>query len=324
MQLLKLGAVFTAILVGTQARDLPPSERRQHVQYHDRYQERYQNRYQNRYQRHQNQGNRHGVDVRVRVSNNGRQHHGGSTVQAPPQPDVCCIPDGQYDHGSRASSGYDYDVERQSKLDIHKPSGGYKSGKGPQHHGPAYNSPQDVPRSNAPIPYHLQGRPRLHDFMVAYEVTSYARMPDPEMVKNYIKGGMLDPNIGDTCVVRLSSGFRGSQVRIPSYQENGGKLLTVRGGQEVNYYYYALRVVEMRNWLEYQYRWTPYLKINKQPQTDFEFSKLDGKRGLVALDAGNKSHFGIYHGDRRDDFFSGTKLEYFYYAKQVTFFELPL
>ena len=317
MQLLRLAAVFTAILLGAQARDLPPPERNQHIQYYDRYQERHQSRYQHRYQnrhesryqnRHQHQGNRHGVDVRVRVSNNGH----------PPQPDVCCIPDRHSGYDSRSRSGYRYDVERQSNSDIYH-------GQGPQHHGPAYLSPQDVPRSNAPIPHHLQGRPRLRDFMEAYEVTSYARMPDPEMVKNYIKGGMLDPNIGDTCVARLSSGFRGSQVKIPSWKESGHKLYTVRGGQEVGYYHYALRVVEMRNWLEYQYRWKPYLKINKQPQTDFDFSKLDGRRGLVAIDSNDgKAHFGIYHGDRRDDFFSGTKLEYFYHAKQVTFFELPV
>ena len=250
----------------------------------------------------------------------------------------------KYRHGN--------DVERDSKFDIQYPSDVYKYRQEPppnydtkgktgyrddqgyrekpylppvdgRYDSPGFYRPEDIPKTNAPIPEHLRGRPHLRDFMEAYEVTSYARMPKPEMVKDYVGGGLLDPQIGDTCVVRLCSGFMGSNIVIPTWEESGRTLYTVKGGQRVNYANYALRVREMWDYLINTHGWKPYLNIKKTPLEDFDFSLLDGRRGLIAMDWSENGHFGIYHGDRRPDRFSDTELKYFKFASQIVFFELP-
>ena len=358
MQLLRFAAIFTAVLAGAQARDSPPpANEYQHVERYDRYHGQHHDRSDDR---HQGIGVRIRVSGSSRSEHQHESYRGRSTAYTPPPPDQCCIPDGerrpefdiQYPSDVYKYRNHGYDVERESKFDIQYPSDvyryrqepppnydtkgqtGYRGDEGyrekpylPPDDGrsdnPGFYRPEDIPKTNAPVPAHLQGRPHLRDFMEAYEVTSYARMPKPEMVKDYIQGELSNPDIGDTCVVRVCSGFQGSDIVLPSWEESGKKLLTVVGGERVNHYRYALRVVELRDWLKNERGWQPFLSIEKKALDEFDFSQLDGRRGLIAIDWIENGHFGIYHGDRRPDRFSGTELKYFKFATQITFFELP-
>jgi len=130
---------------------------------------------------------------------------------------------------------------------------------------------------------------------------NYPGKQTADEVKALIGGGVNASWITNTCAIRMSHAFNVAGAPIPG---NVAGLVTVRGGGKFASFRYAIRVAEMRKYLEAKYG-KPTFKI-AGPQTGNREepapAKFAGRQGIVVfVDCGwsdASGHFDLWNKDQ--------------------------
>ena len=118
----------------------------------------------------------------------------------------------------------------------------------------------------------------LHKYSTLWmEYPDYTFYPDSENVKKDIGGNVDAAWIKNTCAIRLSRCLNYSGHPVPgAFPE----LLTVKGGDGKRY---ALRVREMRTWLEFRFG-KPTFDMKKKQGAAFDKGPITTLNGILAFD----------------------------------------
>ena len=119
---------------------------------------------------------------------------------------------------------------------------------------------------------------KLHKWAPLWaEYPDYINFPDSGEVKKAIGGGVSADWITNTCAIRLSRALNYNGFAVPA---NFPGLLTIKGADGKRY---ALRVREMRGWLEHQLG-KPEFDEKKKVGAAFDRSKLASMSGIICFD----------------------------------------
>ena len=111
------------------------------------------------------------------------------------------------------------------------------------------------------------------------EYPDYRTYPDSFVIKQNIGGAVDAAYIGNTCAIRLSRALNYSGLPVPG---SFAGLLTVKGGDGL---YYALRVAEMRKWLQSPaVLGTSEFDHRKKRGEAFDKATLAAFKGIIAFD----------------------------------------
>jgi hypothetical protein len=109
------------------------------------------------------------------------------------------------------------------------------------------------------------------------EYPDYINYPDSAEVKQSIGGNVDASWITNTCAIRLSATLNANGVPVPSGFPG---LATVKGGDGKRY---AIRVREMRKWLEHKLG-KPDFDHKKKAGAAFDKSPLGAMKGIIGFD----------------------------------------
>jgi len=155
---------------------------------------------------------------------------------------------------------------------------------------------------------------KLPDFdRLSKSYLDYWTYPTPDAARNAVGGEAKDPDITNTCTIRLSHAMNGVGVPIPRIWEK----ITNRRGQ--NGKYYIIRVGKFRSWMEQQFG-KPDIDIQRKPGDPFDKSKIKGYEGVIAFDIGFNDatgHFDLWYRDQFSHEKSAGK-DYFNLATRVS------
>jgi hypothetical protein len=140
---------------------------------------------------------------------------------------------------------------------------------------------------------------KLPDFQKLWD--NYPGKQTADEVKKLIGGVVAQDWITNTCAIRMSHAFNLAGAPIPG---NVPGLVTIRGGGKYANFRYAIRVAEMRKWLESRYG-APTFKIagphtgNREEPAPAKFA---GRQGIVVfVDCGwsdASGHFDLWNKDQ--------------------------
>jgi hypothetical protein len=120
--------------------------------------------------------------------------------------------------------------------------------------------------------------PALGKYSALWEkYPDYYYFSNSDEVKREIGGAVDSPRIANTCAIRLSHTLNHNGHAVP---RNFPGLLTVKGGNGKRY---ALRVREMRKWLEFRIG-KPDFDVKKKAGTAFSENQLRSMSGIIAFD----------------------------------------
>jgi hypothetical protein len=109
------------------------------------------------------------------------------------------------------------------------------------------------------------------------EYPDYILFPDSSEVKKGIGGAVNASWITNTCAIRLSRALNYTGIAVPAHVHY---LLTVKGSDRKRY---ALRVQEMRRWLEHTLG-TPTFDLKKTKNAPFDKTLISSLKGIIAFD----------------------------------------
>jgi hypothetical protein len=123
---------------------------------------------------------------------------------------------------------------------------------------------------------------------------NYWFFPSPKTVQKLIGGEVQDPDITNTCTIRLSHAMNAAGVRIPEFWR---KVTNRRGA---NKSYYIIRVADFRSWMESRFG-APSVELKKKAGQAFDRKQIEGFQGVIAFEIGFSDatgHFDLWYGDR--------------------------
>lgn len=141
----------------------------------------------------------------------------------------------------------------------------------------------------------------------------YWSYPTPEAAQALIGGEVLDPDITNTCAIRMSHAMNGVGMYVPRLFEG----ITNRRG--ANDRYYIIRVKNFRSWMHQTFG-APTFWVKKREGTPFDRSQIEGFKGVIGFEIGfgdATGHFDLWFGDRFSHEGSAGK-DYFTLATYVT------
>jgi hypothetical protein len=122
----------------------------------------------------------------------------------------------------------------------------------------------------------------------------YWKYPQPEAVRKMIGGEANDPDITNTCTIRLSHAMNSAGVAIPAVWQK----ITNRKGK--NKQFYIIRVANFRGWMEFRFG-KPDLDFQKKAGDRFDRSSIQGFEGVIAFEIGFSDatgHFDLWYRDK--------------------------
>ena len=123
---------------------------------------------------------------------------------------------------------------------------------------------------------------------------NYWFFPSPKTVQKLIGGEVQDPDITNTCTIRMSHAMNAAGVRIPEFWR---KVTNRRGA---NKSYYIIRVADFRSWMESRFG-APSVELRKKAGQAFDRKQIEGFQGVIAFEIGFSDatgHFDLWYGDR--------------------------
>ena len=142
---------------------------------------------------------------------------------------------------------------------------------------------------------------------------SYWIFPSPKTVQKLIGGEVQDPDITNTCTIRLSHALNGAGVAIP----RNFRAVTNRRG--ANKAYYIIRVADFRGFMESRFG-PPNVDLRKQAGGTFDRKQIEGYQGVIAFEIGFRDatgHFDLWFQDRFSHESSAGK-DYFALASRIS------
>jgi len=142
---------------------------------------------------------------------------------------------------------------------------------------------------------------------------NYWIFPSPKAVQKMIGGEVEDPDITNTCTIRVSHAMNGSGFPIPQHWR---KVTNRRGANKA---YYIIRVADFRGWMETRFG-TPDVDVRKQGGDAFDRKKIEGYQGVIAFEIGFSDatgHFDLWFQDKFSHERSAGK-DYFALASRVS------
>jgi hypothetical protein len=142
---------------------------------------------------------------------------------------------------------------------------------------------------------------------------NYWLFPSPKEVQKLIGGEVQDPDITNTCTIRLSHGMNAAGIPIPRVWRQ----VTNRLG--ANKRYYIIRVADFRTFIESRVG-KPAFDLQKKAGDAFDRKQIQGLQGVIAFEIGFRDatgHFDLWYGDRFSHEASAGK-DYFALATRVS------
>jgi len=142
---------------------------------------------------------------------------------------------------------------------------------------------------------------------------NYWLFPAPKDVQKMIGGEVQDPDISNTCTIRLSHAMNAAGVPIPKHFRE----VTNRKG--ANDRYYIIRVTDFRAFMETRFG-APTTDFRKKQGNAFDRKQIEGFQGVIAFEIGftdATGHFDLWFGDRFSHEQSAGK-DYFALASRVS------
>jgi hypothetical protein len=142
---------------------------------------------------------------------------------------------------------------------------------------------------------------------------NYWLFPNPQAVRKLIGGEVQDPDITNTCTIRMSHAMNAAGIPIPQFWQR----ITNRRGS--NKRYYIVRVTNFRSWMEHTFG-APSLDFRKTGGEAFDRQRIKGFRGVIAFEIGftdATGHFDLWYQDRFSHEDSAGK-DYFALASRVS------
>lgn len=149
--------------------------------------------------------------------------------------------------------------------------------------------------------------------LLATAYPNYCVLPAPKDVQKMIGGEVQDPDITNTCTVRLSHAMNGAGVRVPKHWRS----VTNRKG--ANDRYYIIRVADFRSFMESRFG-PPTTDFRKKQGSTFDRKQIEGLEGGIAFEIGFSDatgHFELWFGDRFSHEHSAGK-DYFVLASRIS------
>ena len=103
---------------------------------------------------------------------------------------------------------------------------------------------------------------------------NYWFFPSPKTVQKIIGGEVQDPDITNTCTIRLSHAMNGAGYPIPEFWRG----VTNRRG--ANRRYYIIRVADFRTWMERRFG-APTVELGKKDGQAIDRKQIEGFRVCV-------------------------------------------
>ena len=142
---------------------------------------------------------------------------------------------------------------------------------------------------------------------------SYWTFPSPKTVQKLIGGEVQDPDITNTCTIRLSHALNAAGIAIPrTFRE-----VTNRRG--ANKAYYIIRVSDFRAFMESRFG-KPNIDLRKKEGARLDRSQIEGYQGVIAFEIGFRDatgHFDLWFQDRFSHESSAGK-DYFALASRIS------
>lgn len=141
----------------------------------------------------------------------------------------------------------------------------------------------------------------------------YWRYPSPKSVQTLTGGETADPDITNTCAIRMSHAMNGAGVVVPP---TWGRVTNRRGA---NRRYYIIRVTDLRTFLESRLG-PPTIDLRPRGGRSVDRGEVAGYKGVIAFDIGftdATGHFDLWYGDRFSHEQSAGK-DYFALASRVS------
>lgn len=142
---------------------------------------------------------------------------------------------------------------------------------------------------------------------------NYWLFPSPKTVQKLIGGEVQDPDITNTCTIRMSHAMNTSGVAIPRFWR---KVTNRRGA---NKSYYIVRVADFRDWMESWFG-APTIDVRKTVGQAFDRKQIEGFQGVIAFEIGfadATGHFDLWFQDRFSHEASAGK-DYFALASRIS------
>ncbi len=149
--------------------------------------------------------------------------------------------------------------------------------------------------------------------MLSVLYPNYWFFPSPKAVQKIIGGEVQDPDITNTCTIRLSHAMNGAGYPIP---ERWRRVTNRRGA---NKRYYIIRVADFRSWMESRFG-APTVELEKSGGQAIDRKQIEGFQGVIAFEIGftdATGHFDLWYGDRFSHEESGGQ-DYFSRASRVS------
>ena len=149
--------------------------------------------------------------------------------------------------------------------------------------------------------------------VLSHAYPDYWKYPRPDALRKMIGGEANDPDITNTCTIRLSHAMNAAGVSIPAVWQK----ITNRKGK--NKQFYIIRVANFRAWMEFRFG-KPSLDFQKKSGDRFDRSSLQGFEGVIAFEIGFSDatgHFDLWYQDKFSHEASAGK-DYFASASQIS------
>lgn len=141
----------------------------------------------------------------------------------------------------------------------------------------------------------------------------YWNYPKPEAVKALIGGETKDPDITNTCAIRMCHALNRCGYTVPPVWEG------ISNRRGANRWHYIIRVVNLRTWLRFRCG-KPNLDFRKKAAQPFDRSQIAGSTGIIAFEIGfgdATGHFDLWYGDKFSHE-SSAGMDYFKLATRIS------
>ena len=123
---------------------------------------------------------------------------------------------------------------------------------------------------------------------------NYWLFPTPQAVRKLIGGEVRDPDITNTCTIRMSHAMNAAGTPVPQFWQ---RITNRRGG---NRRYYIIHVANFRSWMESRFG-APTIDFRKRGGEAFDRARIQGFQGVIAFEIGfadATGHFDLWYRDR--------------------------